>query len=160
MSHFRHRVLPSDRNDVRALVEATGFFRPGEIEVAEELVREHLSRGEASGYYFAFLQRDGRLAGYVCYGPIAVTEGSWDLYWIVVHPDFQRQGMGQMLLEEAERLIAKGSGRQIYIETSSQPLYQPTQAFYHRCGYQLEATLKEFYAPGDDKLVFVKRLKN
>jgi ribosomal protein S18 acetylase RimI-like enzyme len=158
MSYFRHSVLPSDRHEVRALVEATGFFRPNEVDVAEELVREHLARGEASGYYFAFTERDGRLAGYVCYGPIAVTEGSWDLYWIVVHPDFQRQRLGQALLEEAERLIAAARGRQIYIETSSQPLYRPTQAFYLRCGYQLEATLRDFYAVGDDKLVFVKKL--
>jgi ribosomal protein S18 acetylase RimI-like enzyme len=158
MPHFRHRVLPSDRHAVRGIVEATGFFRPGEVDVAEELVQEHLSRGEASGYFFAFAERDGRLAGYVCYGPIAVTEGSWDLYWIVVHPDVQRQGLGQALLEEAERLIAAAHGRQIYIETSSQPLYQPTQAFYARCGYRLEATMRDFYAVGDDKLVFVKKL--
>src|SRR5262245_696161 len=101
--HLRHRVLPSDRGAVRELVTATGFFRPGEIEVAEELVREHLARGEESGYHFFFVEREQRLAGYVCYGPITVTEGSWDLYWIVVHPDFQRQGIGQMLLTAAEQ---------------------------------------------------------
>ena len=38
-------------------------------------------------------------------------------------------------------------------------MYQPTQAFYTRGGYVLEATLRNFYAEGDDKLVFVKRLR-
>jgi ribosomal protein S18 acetylase RimI-like enzyme len=155
--HLRHRVLPSDRQAVRALVEATGFFRANEVDVAEELVRECLSRGEASGYHFLFAERDGQLAGYACYGPIAVTLGSWDLYWIIVHPNFQRQGIGAALLADAEKRICAAQGRQIYIETSSQPLYQPTQSFYARGGYVLEATLKDFYAPGDDKLVFVKR---
>lgn len=126
--------------------------------MAEELVREHLSRGEASGYHFGFVERDGRLAGYACFGPIAVTIGSWDLYWIVVHPEFQRQGLGRHLLSDTERRIADAEGRQIYIETSSQPIYEPTQAFYRSSGYLLEATLKDFYAVGDDKLVFVKRV--
>lgn len=126
--------------------------------MAEELVREYLSRGEASGYHFGFIERDGRLAGYACFGPIAVTIGSWDLYWIVVHPDFQRQGLGRHLLADAERRIADAEGRQIYIETSSQPIYESTQAFYRSSGYVLEATLKDFYAVGDDKLVFVKRV--
>lgn len=155
---LRHRVLPSDRHTVRELVEATGFFRPNEVDVAEELVREHLARGDASGYKFVFAERDGKMTGYACYGPIAVTLGCYDLYWIVVHPSFQRQGIGQQLLHDAERLIAHEHGRQIYIETSSQPLYAATQAFYTRSGYVLEATLKDFYAPGDDKLTYVKRL--
>lgn len=158
--HIRHRVLPSDRNAVRELVQATGFFRDNEVDVAEELVRENIARGEASGYYFAFVERDGRLVGYVCYGPISVTIDSWDLYWIVVHPDYQRQGIGGELLTYAERQIADAGGRQVYIETSSQPLYQPTQAFYRRAGYVLEATLRDFYSLGDDKLVFVKRLQS
>ena len=158
--HLRHRVLPSDRNAVRELVKATGYFRENEIEVAEELVRENLARGEESGYHFLFIERDKRLAGYACFGPIAVTVDSWDLYWIVVHPDYQRQGIGTELLTHAERHIGDAGGRQVYIETSSQPLYLPTQAFYRRAGYELEATLRDFYCQGDDKLVFVKRLQS
>lgn len=157
--HIRHRVLPSDRGAVTTLVEASGSFRPNEVEVAEEQVREHLARGgAASGYHFAFIERDARLAGYVCYGPITVTLGSWSLYWIVVHPDYQRQGLGSRLLADVEERIIAAEGRQIYVETPDQPAYLATQSFYKRAGYGLAATLNDFYAPGDDKLVFVKRL--
>ncbi|MBC7352231.1 MAG: hypothetical protein H5U08_07720, partial [Thermogutta sp.] len=33
---FRTVVRPEDRQAVRRLVEATGFFRPDEVDVAEE----------------------------------------------------------------------------------------------------------------------------
>ncbi|MBL8851541.1 MAG: hypothetical protein JNG89_17790, partial [Planctomycetaceae bacterium] len=55
-----------------------------------------------------------------------------------------------------ERLIAKRGGRRVYAETSGREQYAPTRAFYERCGYQREATLKDFYAPGDDKVVYGK----
>jgi GNAT superfamily N-acetyltransferase len=155
---FRHQAGPADRAAVRDIVESTGFFSPAEVEVADELVRERLAAGPASGYHFVFSERDGHTAGYACYGPIAATEGSYDLYWIAVHKDRQGQGLGRIILGECERLIRAEGGRRIYIETSHRPQYVSTRAFYQRCGYFLEAVLKDFYAPGDDKAIYVKSL--
>lgn len=144
---------------MRALVEATGFFRPDEVEVAAELVREALARGVASGYRFIFADdAAGRPVGYACYGEIACTLGSYDLFWIVVDPAAQGRGLGRRLLREAEADIAGLGGRRVYIETSSQEKYRPTQGFYERCGYALEARLVDFYDRGDDKLIYVRAL--
>jgi ribosomal protein S18 acetylase RimI-like enzyme len=46
----------------------------------------------------------------------------------------------------------------MYAETSGRPQYEPTRAFYERMGYQVAARLKDFYAPGDDKVIFARRL--
>ena len=46
----------------------------------------------------------------------------------------------------------------MYIETSNRPQYASTRAFYERCGYVCEAVLRDFYAPGDDKVIFVRVL--
>ncbi len=153
---LRSQVKPSDRDAVRRIVEATGFFRPDEVDVAVELVDEALAKGEASGYYFIFAEIDGEVAGYACYGPIACTLGSYDLYWIAVDPKFQGQGIGQILLLEAEGQIVASGGRHIYIETSGRPQYTPTRAFYERCGYEVAAVLSEFYDRDDDKVVWRK----
>ena len=155
---LRYEVVADDRVQVRRIVEATGFFSPAEVEVALELVDERLRRGDASGYYFVFAQRGGPAAGYACYGPIAGTTASFDLYWIAVHPASQGAGLGRLLLAESERLIAGAGGRRVYIETSHRAQYVSTRAFYERNGYHLEAILKDFYAPGDDKAIFVKAL--
>src|SRR5688572_14535998 len=102
---LRSVVTPSDRDAVRRIVKATGFFRSDEVEVAVELVDEALTKGEASGYYFVFAEMEGSVAGYACYGPIACTLGSYDLYWIAVDPNWQGHGLGQALVRETERQI-------------------------------------------------------
>lgn len=154
---FRTVVRAEDEASVRRIAEATGFFRPDEVEVACELVRDRLSQGAASGYEFVLADDGaGELLGYACYGPIACTVGSVDLYWIIVDPMAQGQGLGRALMGEVERRVAEGGERRIYIETSSLEKYTPTQRFYERCGYELEARLRDFYQPGDDKLVYGK----
>jgi ribosomal protein S18 acetylase RimI-like enzyme len=155
---FRYDVVPEDRDHVRQIVESTGFFYAPEVEIAVELVEERLKRGVASGYHFVFADRDGTTRGYACYGPIACTLASFDLFWIAVENGCRGQGLGRALLAEAERQIRGRGGQRVYIETSGRAQYLPTRAFYERCGYALEATLKDFYAPGDDKWIFVKAL--
>jgi len=155
---LRYDVASEDGRRIRELVKITGFFSPDEVDIAEELVTERISRGDKSGYYFVLAENDGRLIGYTCYGPIAGTVASYDLYWIAVHPDFQGQGAGRKLLEETEKLIAAAGGSRIYVETSQRDQYASTRAFYQKCSYTLEGILKDFYAPGDGKAIYCKAL--
>lgn len=155
---FRFEAVADDRQRVRVLVHSTGFFSPSEVDVAVELVDERLAKGAGSGYHFVIAEACGELVGYACYGPIPATEASFDLYWIVVHSQQQRRGLGRLLLDACERRIRAAGGRRIYVDTSNRPLYQPTHAFYERCGYRREAVLIDFYAPGDDKVIYVKAL--
>jgi ribosomal protein S18 acetylase RimI-like enzyme len=57
-----------------------------------------------------------------------------------------------------EDRIKEMGGKRIYVETSSREQYRPTRSFYSRCGYQKEATLKNFYSPGDDKVIYLRVL--
>jgi ribosomal protein S18 acetylase RimI-like enzyme len=155
---FRENVLPGDYSAVRAIVASSGFFYDHEIEVAVELVDERLQKGLKSGYLFLFAEQEGRTIGYSCYGEIACTDGSYDLYWIAVHNDCRNQGIGKVLLQRTEALITGLKGRIIWVETSGQEKYISTRKFYLRSGYQEEAVLKGFYGPDDDKFIYVKRL--
>ncbi len=155
---LRYEVIPEDAEGIRRLAEATGFFHPAEVDVAEELVLERLSKGEASGYHFVLAEIRGCLVGYACYGPIPCTDSSFDFYWIAVHPDRQGKGLGKILLKETERLIREAKGERIYIETSQRPLYDGTRAFYERCGYTAESVLENFYGPGDGRVTYSRVL--
>jgi ribosomal protein S18 acetylase RimI-like enzyme len=75
-----------------------------------------------------------------------------------VHQNYRGQGLGRQLLEASEKAIKKLKGERIYIETSSRDQYIPTRAFYTSCHYQAEAILKDFYAPGDSKYIFVRAI--
>lgn len=156
---FRDTPLPSDPAAIRALAAGTGFFRPDEVDVAVELVEEHLAKGPDSGYYFHFADINaGVPIGYVCYGPTPCTIGSFDLYWIVVGKDSQGNGLGLHLARMAEQSALGKGGRRMYVETSGKELYKPTQSFYLKAGYREAARLPDFYDVGDDKLVFQKNL--
>jgi D-alanine-D-alanine ligase len=157
---YRSELRQSDVEAIREIVSGTGFFTPAEIGVAVELAQERLAKGEASGYHFVFAEDEaGQVVGYACYGPVPATEATYDLYWIAVARSCQRSGLGRKLLELSEAAIAAAGGRDVYIETSSRALYRPTQGFYANTGYRLAAEFPDFYAPGDGKLVFVKRLR-
>jgi D-alanine-D-alanine ligase len=155
---LRQSVTDDDARVVRSICTATAFFTSDEIDVAVELVDERLARGDASGYYFVFAERNNITLGYACYGPIACTRGSFDLYWVVVDPSHQGTGVGRRLVAEVERLVAENDGRQLYIETSSRELYAATRGFYARLGYIEAARLADFYDVGDSKVVYVKQL--
>jgi D-alanine-D-alanine ligase len=155
---LRDTVVAQDEQAVREIVASTGFFAAHEVEVAVELVRDRLARGTTSDYHFVFADLKGRTIGYACYGPIACTVHSFDLYWIAVHEDHRGQGLGKVLLRASEEGIARAGGRRVYIETSARTQYAPTRAFYERCGYAVEAVLADFYAPADGKVIFVKVL--
>ena len=155
---LRYELQSEDPARIRNLVEITGFFSAEEIDLAEELSRERLARAAASDYHFVMAEQYGRLVGYACYGPIPCTAGSYDLYWIAVHPDIQGKGLGQRVLQESERLIRDAGGSRIYVDTSQRLQYASTRAFYENAGYRLDAVLTEFYAPGDNKVIYCKSL--
>jgi D-alanine-D-alanine ligase len=156
--HLRYEVRPDDLDTVRRLVESTGVFSPVEADVAVELVEDRLKLGAKSEYHFVFADEGDRTVGYTCYGPIPLTTGSFDLYWIVVDKAAHGRKIGQMLLKRTEELIAKAGGRLVYIETSNRHHYAPTRGFYLRCSYTQAALLQDFYAPGDDKVIYVKKV--
>ena len=156
---LRREVRAADIPAIAHMAEATGFFTAEEVAVAAELAEERLNRGPASGYHFLLAEDAANaLLGYACFGPIPCTISSFDLYWIIVAPRQQGHGLGKRLIQATEAEIPALGGTRIYIETSSRELYHPTRRFYERCGYALEAVLKDFYAPGDDKLVYNKAL--
>src|SRR5207247_4454148 len=103
-------------------------------------------------------ERDGRQIGFAYYAPAAMTDRTWYLYWIAVEKTIQVQGIGTALLRAAEEDIRRHQGRLLLIETSSLPHYEPTRRFYLKHGYDQAAVLGDYYADGDDMVVFRKRL--
>lgn len=152
------RLTPNDRSPIEKIVISSGKFSDLEIATAIELIDEALARGEESGYFFAILETEGAVRGYACYGPVPLTAGAYDLYWIVVDPATQGTGLGRHLLQYVEQDVLNRGGRMILIETSSQETYDATVRFYEHRGYFLTARIRNFYKIGDDKLVFQKEL--
>ncbi|MBN1888662.1 MAG: GNAT family N-acetyltransferase [Thermoflexales bacterium] len=151
---------PEEVDAIRAIIRGVGAFDDEEVMIGDELVREYLSRGAlASGYTFLSCRSDGRVLGFACYGPRALTHGNtFDLYWIAVDKSAQGRGAGGALLQRVAQAVQAMGGRLIIAETSGRADYLPTRRFYETHGYERAATIPDFYAPGDDLVVYVQRL--
>ncbi len=132
---YRSRARPDDVAALRSLVAATRVFYRQERAIALELLTERLRVGTKSGYSFFFAERGRELIGYCAWGPVPLTERSYDLYWIAVAPRAEGQGLGQALMQLTERAVAAKGGGNLYIETSSRRVYDRTRRFYRAAGY-------------------------
>jgi len=142
-------------------LQATNRFSPVEIEVALELIDIYLNQPQQKDYRFYCAGDESEIvAGYVCFGPTPMTEGTYDLYWIAVDPERQRQGVGDLLLAFVEAEVQREHGRLLMIETSSQPKYDPTHFFYRKHHYREIARIPDFYAEADDRVIYCKKLRN
>jgi len=151
---------PSHRKRVREILEATAVFSDEEVDVGIELFdeREVATNDLDTPYEYvgAFDDHD-ELIGYACYGATPGTDRTYDLYWIAVHPDQQGAGGGTALLAAVEQELQARNARLVVVETSSRPAYAPTRRFYERRGYVAAARMRDFYATGDDRVIFTKQ---
>jgi ribosomal protein S18 acetylase RimI-like enzyme len=153
-------MTPADKPLILAAIKDTGMFSDAEHDVALELIDIFLHKKDQKDYIIHVAEYAGAPVGYVCFGPTPATEGTYDLYWIAVSPKLHNKGIGRKLLAFTETEVAKRGGRMLIIETSSQERYAPTQGFYLRNGYTIEARIKDFYKAGDDRLIFTKKLNS
>ncbi|MGB8214230.1 MAG: GNAT family N-acetyltransferase [Anaerolineales bacterium] len=149
----------ADGSQIHTINAGISIFSAEEVQCVDELFDEYLAEGaDQSGYYFLVDKVEQQVLGYTCYGPRALTNRTYDLYWIAVDAQTHSHGVGRGLLAATEEAIRLLSGRLLVVETSGLPEYVPTRAFYLATGYTLEATLKDFYAEGDDLVIFTKHL--
>ncbi len=151
-------MTAEDKPPVMRMLRDIPEFKAVDVEVAEEVIDSYLGDPIKSGYHILVAETNSSIAGYICYGPTPLTEGTWDIYWLAVSPNRQSQGIGKKLIAFAEEAVLQSKGRMVIIETSSQPLYESARHFYSGQGYELGCRIADFYAIGDDKLVLIKRL--
>ncbi len=153
---LRH-LTAADRGRIEEVSRAVGVFREDEIPVALEVFDGAVA---GSPDYLALgAEVDGRLAGWICWGPTPCTLGTFDLYWMAVDPAHHGAGIGTALLTAMEQQLP-GTARLVIVETAGRPDYAPTRAFYQARGYRAVSRIPDFYAPGDDQVVYVKRVES
>lgn len=156
---YRHQLKKSDKNKIRDLLLSTGFFYDYEIQVAIDIVGLTLMKGEkSSGYHFIIAEHENKILGFSCFGAAPCTLASYDLYWFAVQKDSMNRGLGGKILSHTEAIISGKGSANIWVETSSRSTYSPTRAFYRKKGYVVQAELPDFYGPGDNKVIFLKKV--
>ncbi len=153
MHHIRP-VSPDDMPALKAVIDATGLF-PSEM--LDAMTGAYFAGGAECDDHWFTIDAGSPIAVAYC-APERMTSGTWNLYLIAVHPDFQSMGHGASLMLHIERLLAARGERVLLVETSGLPDFERTRSFYLDNGYTREAVIRDFYKAGEDKVIFHKAL--
>lgn len=160
MTTITEGIRPTDLIRLEEILRSTGYFYEFEIRVALEIADETISKGtEKSGYYWLRVTDENKIIAFANYGKDGFSTHSWELYWIAVHQDSRHKKLGSALLKSIEENVKKYGGKILWAETSGRPLYASTEGFYKRNGYELQASLKDYYGPDDPKQIYCKVLQ-
>ena len=146
-----------DRKKIFSLLRQTGVFNQKEIAVAMEIVDQVLAKNDGGDYQtFSFYDGENRFMGYICFGPIPMTDSRYDLYWIAVDRQARGKGAAAELVGFMEKQVARQGGGKIYVDTASTPPYGAARGFYEKQRYSPVCVLDDFYRKGDSKIIFMK----
>jgi ribosomal protein S18 acetylase RimI-like enzyme len=147
-----------DRPMIAEMLSLCGSFNDIEIRVALEVFDEGVRSAAPQGYTLLGADAGGLLQGYACVGPVPLTESTWDLYWLCIHPGARRRGVGRALMARAEAHVLRHGGRRIAVQTSGRPDYAPVRDFYAAAGYEVAGRIPDYFQEGDDGVFYFKVL--
>lgn len=148
-------TVPAEAPAILRLSAAEPLFSREDREVVEELLDDYfVDDDDPAEYTFLSARRDGRLVGFACYGPTPLTRGTYDLYWICVDRRLRRQGVGRTLIQAVVRRLRRAGARLLKLDTSGRNDFAETRLFYERAGFLPSARVPDFYARGDDLVIY------
>lgn len=150
-------TTPDDLAPVTLLLEATGLFEMEEVEEVADVLSAHFIRTPENQDLWLTDDKNGPV-GVAYAAPERMTKGTWNIYLLAIHPDYQRQGRGSALLRHIEQTLAAQGERLLLVETLGIESFEQVRAFYRKNGFEEEGRIREFYAAGADKVIFRKAL--
>lgn len=150
---------PDETDDLVELALRTGLFTPEDADLLLRSTLDQLHAGTLGEGHFAFvLESDGQARGWVYFSDNPRANGVWDLWWIGVDPACRGRGIGAQLMAFVESYARDRGARLLQVETSDTDALASTRAFYARLGYATCGRVPDYYADGDGKITFVRRL--
>jgi ribosomal protein S18 acetylase RimI-like enzyme len=150
-------VTPDDAHALLVLANSLELFSSNELEELRQMLMDSMGKDSDTTPFWITDDDDG-LVGLAYCEPERMTEGTWNLQLIAVHPTHQKQGRGKKLLRFVEQVLAARGARILLVETMGTPEFEYVRSFYRKNNYDEEARIREFYAQGADKIVFRKAL--
>ncbi len=150
-------VTPADSAAIVEIAIASGLFSATDDGFLTSMMSDYFAANLADGHQCVIDVTDQPL-GVAYFAPAKATAGTWYLTMIAVLADQQGQGRGAALMRHVEETLRSSGERLLLVETSGQPTFEQTRAFYKKCGYTEEARVRDYYAAGDDMVLFRKAL--
>ncbi|QFT78419.1 GNAT family N-acetyltransferase [Erythrobacter sp. THAF29] len=150
-------IRPLRRGDLDRVAHLVGVNEMFPPEMLKGMAGPFLA-GETGEHRWVVSEGES-IDGVAYYVPEQLTEGTWNVLMIAVDPEVHGRGIGSQLMRHIEDELSRDGVRILLVETSGLPEFKRTRGFYDMLGYDREARIREFYAAGDDKVIFRKALK-
>jgi len=139
---------------LRAVIDATGLF-PGAL--LDGMTKPYLA-GDVEEEIWLTADQDGAPVALAYAAAERMTEGTWNMLLIAVHPERQRRGLGGALVAAVKSLLRARDARLLLVETSGLAEFDETRRFYVGLGFAQEGRIRDYYKRGEDKIIFATSL--
>ena len=150
-------ITHEDSAAVSAVAVASGLFPAEAIEFVDKMMVDYFNTNRDQGH-ICIIDIEDEPLGVAYYEPKLATDRTWELMMIGVRQDCQGQGRGAALMRYIENMLQESGQRLLLVETSGLPDFARTREFYAKCGYEEEARVRDYYAAGEDMMLFRKVL--
>lgn len=146
-----------EESQILSLAEATGLFESDQLDMLREMFHATVNAtGEKNEIPFWLTDDDNGVVGLAYCEPERMTDGTWNLQLIGVHPTRQKEKRGKSILSHVELEVIGRGARILIVETAGIPEFDYVRKFYEKNGYAKEATIRDFYADKVDKVTYRK----
>jgi ribosomal protein S18 acetylase RimI-like enzyme len=148
-----HDIRPLRRDDLDAacaLIAANDLFPP---DLLPEMADPFLAGASGELWLTA-----GQGQGLAYAAPERMTDGTWNLLLLAVHPENQRRGLGRALVSATCEAIGRKGGKLLLVETSGLSGFAGARRFYGALGFRRAARIRDYYQPGEAKVIYTMPL--
>lgn len=150
-------IRPITKSDLPSLKNVLDNCELFPSEYLDEMIDDYLENPETKDIWFTAVENTEIRSIAYC-APMTFTNGTYNLYAIGVHNDYQGKGIGRLMMTYIEDQLRSNGNRVLIVETSGKDALRLTREFYDKCQYNKEATLRDFWDEGDDKIIYWKKL--
>ena len=145
-------LTEADLSAVAVVITATGLFDAAEL---PQMAAPYFEKGTE---LWLVAETDAEVQGVVYVAPERVTDRTWNMLCIAVHPTVQGRGLGKGLIAAVEAKLTAQGQRLLLVETGDNEEFRMQRAFYEKSGFKFHGIVPDFYEDGLGKCIFSKRL--
>lgn len=147
------KTTKEHKEELQRILTASGQFDADSITYTLEALDNHLENPDSEIWFTAL---ENEPVGFAYCAPEPVTSGTWNLLMLWTKEGYEGKGFGRSLVSAVEAELKNRGARLLIVETSQLPEFETARAFYEKYGFTFEAEVENFFAEGDNKLIYTK----
>lgn len=147
------KTTKEHKEELQRVLTASGQFDADSIIYTLETLDNHLENPDSEIWFTAL---ENEAVGFAYCAPEPVTSGTWNLLMLWTKEGYEGKGFGRSLVSAVEAELKSRDARLLIVETSQLPEFETARTFYEKYGFTFEAEVKNFFAEGDNKLIYTK----